>query len=477
MSRVDIIELIGQAEIQAAFQRDIDKKWKQLERKHSNKKEKLLFVLLLVINSISKEISKNDIFEVANYLRLPILLLMLDEFLVRKWDTIEIPKPDDEQRYTELILKEFQIIGRLKNRMIESEATQEKCIVLEKGMILVDVPLQSESAFRDWSTQYISQLDEDWFEYYYEKSTKAVALTSSFRKEFSKKYGITPQQLYAFETALSRLVKRQLQGEGLPFIHFTPNELLSVMNKVMSQIDSIDKEKTKEFLKELEYTPDKHWARSPFLKVKYGRTMLYAHLIPAIYSLKVLSGAWLEHVLIDTRTLGMRSKDYGRQFEEYVRDLLRDFDNLEVSKGSLRIRGKKYPELVDCTGRSNIEIDVVAQSNTHVYFISCKAMDQSVGSKLLLTFHLGDYKAFFGNIIWDLEKSAEISDWAKCIRHIPEFLEERGFTGKEIVPLLVTSDLRPLSLDSVQQWCRKMKLVESIPEAKVIQAKALNEFI
>ncbi|MHA1907516.1 MAG: hypothetical protein ACW98Y_09505 [Candidatus Thorarchaeota archaeon] len=475
MSKVQRTKIVGQEKIQFLFQRELDTKWKQLEGSYSNIKGKILFVLLLLINDISKSIAKSDDIDVENYLRLPILLLILDELLVRNWNIVDLPNPDDVQGYVDKVVKEFQIIGRIKNRAIESEAINEECIILENGKTLADIPFQSDIAFDDWIRR--SPLDEDWIEYYHRESTIATKLTESFRTEFTKKYGITPRQLYAFEKSLSSLSRKRLEGEGMPFLHFSHDELLSVMNKAMSQVEPVDIEKAKEFLKELEYSPDRHWSRSPFLKVRYGSTFLYALLLPAIHSLEVLIGAWLEDVLKGSRTLGMRSKDYGRHFEEYVRELLRKHHpRLEVNKGRLRIKKSRYSKGWKSPGISRIEIDVVAQSDTHVYLFSCKAMDQSVGSKLLLTFFLREFKTFFGNIEWDLEKATEISDWTDCIRHLPKFIEDRGFTGKEFVPCLVTSDLRPLNLDSVQQWCLNMEVAYNLPEAKVIQAKTLKDF-
>ena len=449
--------------------------WKQLESKYSNAKGELLFVLLLLINDLSKSIVKSGDIDVDDYLRLPTLLLILDELLVRNWNIIEQPNPDDTQRFVDIVVKEFQIIGKLRNRMIESEAIKEEYIVLEKVKTLADISPQSDIAFDDWIRR--NPLDKDWIEYYDNKSTIAPKLTESFRIDFRKKYGITPKQLYVFEKSLSSIARKKLEGEGIPFLHFSPDELLSTMINAMSQVEPVDIERAKAFLKELEYSPDRQWARSPFLKVKHGRTFLYAQLLPAIHSLEVLSGAWLEEVLKGSRTLGMRNKDYGRHFEEYVREILgKHHPHLEVNKGSLRIRKSKYPKEWKCAGISRIEIDVVAQSDTHAYLISCKAMGQSLGSKLLLTFFLKDNKTFFGNIQWDLEKAAEISDWTECIRHLPEFLKDRKLAGKELVPLLVTADFRPLSLESVQHWCLNMELTYELPEAKVIQAKTLKDF-
>lgn len=471
----DEIVIHGQESIQAFFQKRIDKLWKQLDKRHSNSKGKILFALLLIINDISKSIYDGGEIEVDDYLRLPIQLLVFDELLARDWNQIEPPSPDEIQRYVDFVVKEFQEIGLLKNRMIASEAVMEEHISIKKGERVWETPFQSESAFDDWINRY--SFDGDWIEYYHNKSMISPELTESFRMEFSKRYGITPQQLHRFEGALAKFARKELRGEGFPFLNFSHEDLLSMMQKSMAEVEPVDNDKVAAFLQELEYNPDRHWSRSPFLKVTYRNNALYALLLPAIHSLKLLSGAWLEAVLEGSRTIGRRNKDYGRHFEEYVRNLLRTHHpHLLVNRGSLRIRRNRFPEVANCVGTSEIEIDAVAQSDTHVYLLSCKAMDQSLGPKLLLSYFLWNYKTFFGSVEWDLEKAHEISDWADCIRKSPRVLEDRGFTEREIVPLLVTSDSRPLSLESIQKWCLDMELASTLPEAMIIQANALKDF-
>ncbi len=108
--------------------------------------------------------------------------------------------------------------------------------------------------------------------------------------------------------------------------------------------------------------------------------------------------------------------------------------------------------------------------------ISCKAMDQNIGSKNLLTFFLYDYRTFYGSVEWDLKKAWEIGDWAECISKSPSVLQDRRIRGKTIVPLLVTPDQRPLGLESVKKWCLDMKLAYKMPEVKILRVSELKEY-
>lgn len=471
------MKIKGSSNIRNFLLNEMDTTWKRLEKNYSNIKGEILFTLLLMINYYSQRAVTDDGNWVPDdYLRIPILLLTLDEFLVRGWNIIKIVTPAENQKYANIILEEYQFIGVLKNRMIESEAFNEEVLVLNKGEKISDVPIQLESAFEDW-TGAIRRLDEDWMEYYHKETNISRKLTEVHRIEFSRKHGISPQQLYVFEKYLARQVQKDLSRDGIPFLHYNPADLLEKAYNVMNRVEPVDIVKVDAFLSELEYNHDRHWARSPFLKVQLNQSYLYALLLPSIYTTKVLSGAWLAATISGTKTEGMRNKDYGRHFEEYVREQLRKhYPELVVNNGNLRIKSTRFPEIQKCTNSSKIDIDVVAQSDTHVYLISCKAMDQNIGSKNLLTFFLSDYRTFYGSVEWDLMKAWEISDWVKCMSTSPSVLQDRRISGKTIVPLLVTPDQRPLGIESVKKWCVDMKIAYKLPEVKILRVSELKEY-
>jgi hypothetical protein len=102
-------------------------------------------------------------------------------------------------------------------------------------------------------------------------------------------------------------------------------------------------------------------------------------------------------------------------------------------------------------------------------------MDESLGNKLMFKFYFHDYTTFRKAIELDMRYAGDIETIAKCIRKSQAFLDDRGFSEKQITPLLVTSDVRPLSVESVRARCIELKLVHSVPEVKIIQAQDLKE--
>lgn len=477
MPEVHRKEIIGQENLQSYFQNEVTKRWKQLERKYSNAKGRILLALLLMLTDISHTLKRGDEIDQADYLRLPMLLNTLDELLIHGWNIIEHRLPIEIQTYIDQVVHEFLPLGYIKNRAMESMAFQEENLVLEERMKPHELPLLSEPAFNDWTEHFTS--DGAWHDFYYSRSERFRELSDVLKEEFHMEYGITPQQLIAFEFAMEKTAREQRDlGGNLP-LPFDPEKLLAEMIRIMSREGPIEEEVARRILGELEYAPGKHWARSPLVEVRIGQEVRYTPILPSMFIEGVISTAWLEHFKKSTRGSrfqGMINNDWGKRFEEYVRETLRLHTNLTVNPGHLKIKKKRYPNLIDCVLNPMPEIDVVAQSKDTVYLVSCKALNESISIRLLLTFYLFDYKTFAKKIELDLQYAEEISVLAKCIRKSTDFLKDRGFGCKEIVPLLVTPDLEPLGIESVRQWCLDMKIAHSIPEARVIQAKALRDF-
>lgn len=471
-------ELVGQASIQSHFQKEIDKRWKQLSRKYVNVKGELLFALFIMITELSHSLEMNNRFDVDDYLRLPMFLLTLDEFLVRGWNSVIPPEEREIQTYIDRVIHDFLQIGYLKNRALESAAYNEEKITLEPGKKLHELPSQIEPAFQEW-TSHRSQ-DEDWINYYYDKSTVSLKLNRTLKREFQSKYGITVQQLSIFESALGNTALKQREAGGNLPLPFVPQELVRLMVEIMSKVDAIEEDVARSFLRELEYSPGRFWFRSPLVKVKKGREIRYTPILPALFLRNIVSNAWLDFIsrgTRDSKSIGILNDDWGKVFEKHVREKIsQSHPELVVKDGRTKIKRIEYPDIVECTSNPNPEIDVIAQSDAAVYLISCKAMDYWISFDNLVSFFLQDYKSFLKAIEADLKNTKEISQLAECIRQSPSFLENQGFSDRKIIPLLVCPDKRPLSLASVRQWCLDMELAYELPEVKIIRASELRDF-
>lgn len=471
-------EIKGQQSIQSFFQNEVHKNWNMLEGKYSNKKGKILFALLLMMTDFSQSLKEGDEINPMSFLRVPIFLFTLDEMLLHGWNVLEQLFLSEVQSYVEIVEYEFLIIGQLRQRAIESRVIGEESLVKKKGMRSHEIPLLSETAFNDWAGNFL--LDDEWHKYYYSKSERSEELRAELEHVFQNEFDITPRQLFEFEIALGKTARKQREmGGNLP-LPYTPEKLFSEMCRIMRKFGVVEENAAKNFLNQLEYSEDRHWAQSPLVKVRIGRKIRYTPILPSLFIEGMISLAWLEYIKkkpCGSRLQGMINKDWGGLFEEYVREILRTHHkNLVVNPGCLRIRKKRFSDIIECTSNQRPEIDVIAQSESNVYLISCKAMDETIGSKLLMYFFQHDFVAFRKNIELDLKYAGQIEQITRCIRKSPDFLEDRALLGKKIIPLLVTSDVRPLSLESVRQWCLDMRLAYNLPNVRIIQAKNLKDF-
>ena len=173
--------------------------------------------------------------------------------------------------------------------------------------------------------------------------------------------------------------------------------------------------------------------------------------------------------------LGIMSDDWGKKFEKYVRNQLKKHHpHLNLNKGRTKIRKSDYPSILNCIGKPSIEIDIIAQSNSKVYLISCKALDQFSGPKMLQSLLGSTFEEFENKLRDDLENAGEIDKYAECIQGFREYAEAEGWGKREIIPVLITSDVRPLSLNSACQWLVDAKIANKVPNVRIIQAREIS---
>lgn len=89
--------------------------------------------------------------------------------------------------------------------------------------------------------------------------------------------------------------------------------------------------------------------------------------------------------------------------------------------------------------------------------------------KNLSTFNYSDFEK---KVEQDFKDAGEIESYAHCLSQSPSFLDAKDFQGKEIIPLLVTSDFRPLSVRSVKEYYSKFP----IPDVQILQAMRLPDY-
>lgn len=151
-------EIIGQDSIQSFLAKEIKKKWNELSGKYSNDKGKILFTFFVMFTDVSHSLKVDQELEPRAFLKIPIYIHTLNEFLVHGWNVVEQVSNVNIQRYVDRVALEFLQLGHIKARAIESKIFGEEKIVLQKGWNAYDIPLLSESALDNWFSNYVLEL-------------------------------------------------------------------------------------------------------------------------------------------------------------------------------------------------------------------------------------------------------------------------------------------------------------------------------
>jgi len=476
-----MIVIEGRENVQAFWQKVLDRHWELLDHKYRNVRGKIAFALLLMMNyklgaPMERDGSTDTPLE-QDILRFRLLMRTLDVLLARDWTQIDFSmKPEDVPRYVKLVESAFLRLGMLRNMLLTVVATKQDRLTVAHTQQESCVATQGlDSAFEQWWK--LDHLDGDWIQYYYNHSTKGAKIAEQIRKELSRKYGTTQEGIHDFGRAMSRRIRanlKQLKVKEAPFLCLSREDILTMLRSTAGP------RAAETLSKEIEYAPGKSWPLSPFVKLMYNRDAVYVPFFSAFYPVSAFSESWIDHVtreVKDSSAKGMMGRDWGEVFEDYVRQRLRDcHPHLTVDPGNTVIDPSKFPDIEGCLGKIRkraIEIDVIAYSERRLYLISCKAPDQFSGPDMIRSLQFLGGDEFEDRLESDIRMAGEIEEYSHCVRQSTMYLKSRGFEEKEVAPVLVTSDFRPLGLAAVHTWMLKDHVV---PDTIVIQAKRLEEF-
>lgn len=465
----------GKEEILEAIEKKLDQIWKRLSLKYRKVKGKILFALLFTLNhrylpSVEGEYPTED----PNWFRS--VLKTLDAVLEKKWSVIDTHMTQKElSRFSRIVLREFSELGKLRQLKLECESFNIERLEYNEDQSLSDASLTLDAVFDEWLK--LPFLDEIWFQYAYDSPSKAARVLQAINQELLKRYNIRLEVLYQFGTYINQDIRAKLEPQE--------SKMFSLMGLFMEhfiqRFHSLDsKVDVRKLLPDIVYSPSSNWMLAPFVRLRDNSTqkMTYYPIVFAFYPHEVFSGAWMYHIpkeATKSSALGIMSDDWGKKFEKYVRNQLKKHHpHLNLNKGRTKIRKSDYPSILNCIGKPSIEIDSIAQSSSKVYLISCKALDQFSGPKMLQSLLGSTFEEFENKLRDDLENAGEIDKYAECIQGFREYAEAEGWGKREIIPVLITSDVRPLSLNSACQWLVDAKIANKVPNVRIIQAREIS---
>ena len=475
----------GKDNISRYWQDLIEKEWRILERRYRSKpvRMKLFMTLLHLLNYKYRPRMEIDDpnYPIGDEMqRFRILLHILEEMIRHEWTQVDFSlKYHEIVIFEEKIWRDFQRLGWLKHNQEGTSKRREMekySGAKERDEELKDIDI----AFDDWQRCYIKH-DSEWIDYYDNESTIGRKLQNLVKKEMEEKIGFSQNALFIFNKRISDRIGNDIKvwmgGKKRPFGYITKEKILDDIRRQALKnpvIENIDNETAMNFLKEIEYELGRRWSRSPFVKFKSNKEELYIPIFYYLYKFQIFSSSWLDHIIKKTRSEGLISNHWGKLFENYVRGKLMDFQtSLTVLPTNLVITPKDFPDIKECLGtidKTEIEIDVVAYTESKLFLISCKSRGSYSSPDMMKNLYFLDFQDLDEEIDEDFRMSGEIENYAKCVKKSKMFLKSKGFENKEIVPLLVTATCRPLSLESVRSILPEYRI---IPEVQIIQSKNL----
>ncbi len=470
-----MIEIEGKDDILEIIEKKLEQTWKRLKLKYRKVKGKILFAQLFILNlryipSTGSEYPTED----PNWFRS--VLKTLDTLLEHDWSLVDTHMTNEElSRFGRIVLQEFSELGKLRQLHLECRSFNIERLEFSEDQSISDATITLDIVFDEWLKT--PHLDEEWLQYGDNSSTKASELLKEINQALQDRYNVTLEVLYRFERDITKEIENRLEPEGskmASLIGFHEEHLIERLHELDSNVD------VKKLVRDIEYKPRNNWMLTPFVRLKdnSNQMMVYFPIVFAFYPKNVFAASWMYHISKIERkssALGIMSERWGRSFEVYVREkLTQHHPHLKLNQGRTKISRSDFPVTLDCIGKPSIEIDVVALSKSRAYLISCKALDQFSGPKMLQTLLGSTFDEFERKLMNDLEHAGEIEKYAECMQQSKEYIDSKGWGEREVVPILMTSDIRPLSLESARQWLVDVKIVNTPPELQIIQAKEIS---
>ncbi len=474
----------GRDKILEYWQHQLNQKWTQIERRHGRKpvRRNILLTLLYMINYKHRPRMENV--DSADYpigeelVQFRILLGILDELLRRGWNEIEsLEISRNVQTFEHKIWRDFQVLGHLRNMYSVALVSKRKRMIIFANEEDRNAHMSElDMAFAEWERNYRS--DEKWINYYYNESQSDERIRNLVKAEVEERFGFSQNLLIGFNVQMSNIVQRSLRlwkpGVERTIIALKHEQILDMLCQKYPYSPEIDTSTASIFLKEIEYTPDGSWARSPFIKLDMIKDTIYIPIHYFLYPTNTFASAWIDHIIDKSSAAGTIGKEWGAAFEKYVQTEL-DECHLNVALCNAIIRPTIFPDIGNCLGeigKPEIEIDVIAHTTKKLYLISCKSAGSYAGPDMLKNLAFLEFNDLETQADQDFDMAGEIESYAKCVKQSFMFLKSKGFEDLEVVPMLITATFRPLSLESVQNLYSDYRI---IPSVRIIQALRLSD--
>lgn len=288
--------------------------------------------------------------------------------------------------------------------------------------------------------------NEKWEEYFFEDHD-IVDYADEQRETFFKRYGFDPNLIALLE---DRLDERALYKEDVWYTSIREADIIRKMIDDNNRPDHLHN-----FLDYLVYTPGRNFGICMYIPLSDRSQYDFVFGKPAV---SLTRGSLMKYI---TRG-GKMMTHYGEAFNDYVVAYLQTNTSLKVIDREVGFWKDEPKKRVAKRNRGDkIKIDVLALKGNNLYIISCKAhgfmWDLELESNLMFVPASDFYKRALDN----LSDIKEVLAWEDIVSNSQDRLDMKG---KQIIPMLITSECEPLQLDKIRDWFHNE--VEPVPSCE-----------
>jgi len=481
----------GKKNIEDTIKSQLKKEKESLREEIRGREGKFLFMVLWVMNYIYGPASfkkVSDAYTRCNltfYQTIVCLKGILDTVLEYKISRIRAPANDEFETsfnsFFEICLKYFGIAPLHKKLEIIQSGNLRK-ITIENGKSMDLENSKLYGVLGKWVN--ISNTDPEWIDWYFTNKPADRQKAGKFlEKEFKKVYGLELQDLIDidgyFEYVSDQYVKSistvTIPKGTLQLLHIEQRRLLQEFSNNMS------KDKANRWIEVLEYRPWTDLRKQPLIPLKANGKKIYTMMYWFFAPSNNFFDAWISPMMLgDTKTAGKMRQSYGKVFELYVDEKLKNakINGLE-NHGKMRIDSNNFPEIKPYLDRlpkqkEGFEVDRILIKENIAFVVSCKARDFAFQRKIGKRDFFIPLSETKEQISRNEEDLKEIRMEAECIAANPAIIKGNDIELKNqtyIVPILLTSRIEPLSIKDIKEHFLEDEEIKKIP------VMAIPEFI
>ncbi|MCW3129996.1 MAG: hypothetical protein N2V75_07870 [Methanophagales archaeon] len=470
----------GRENIENIIKSQLKKEKESLREEIRGWEGKFLFMTLWVMNYIYGPSSFrriNEAYATCDLTFYRVILCLkgiLDTILEYKISRVKVPTPEEFKRVFELFFKvslKYFGIAPLNRKLEITQSEDVKKIIIENGKIkdLEDPKLYK--ILGKWIDR--SSSDPEWFNWYFTYYPADRNKAGKFlKKEFKETYDLELQDLVGIDRYFEQVSKQHIDNlptvslpKNIPFLYIERKKLLKDFSK------NIGKYKAKKWIEVLEYKAWGDFRKCPLIPLKSNGKRIYTLIYWIFTPSNAFFDAWTSSLMLgDTQTAGKMRQSYGKVFQLYVDEKLKNSKIMGLRNlGGRLIKSSDFPEIQPWLDklpkqREAFQVDKILTKEDLCFIVSCKARDfafqRKIGERNFF-FPLSEIKRQISQNEGDLK---EIYIEAGCIAVNPKVRDWIGLKKqKYIVPILLTSRMEPLGIKDVKVYFLEDEEIKKVP--------------